>query len=328
MRSFLRCLLALLMTAQWALLVGVTHAQDLSGAWVWNIEGRNLMVFELVSDGEGRLAGTLKRPTSLMTSIGGNALTVSGVEGPVVTRRVETIERRDGAVHIAAFDPHAPTGPSRREYLLSATAAGAELRSPVDDRLPSIPLVRPRPPLEVATDLDPQATYVTRPAAPASNPELATLFEADQAARSPGTTIDWRTVGEQDRARRARAREMLDSGQINSADDYWRAAFIFQHGDRPEDYLLAHSLAVAAIGLGRQDATWIAAATMDRYLHSIGKPQIYGTQFQLRDAEMTQGNFNRELLPDQVRRSSNVPTLAEQARSLDEMNADSVPGTD
>jgi hypothetical protein len=329
MRSFLRCLVALLMTAQWGLLVGVTHAQDLSGAWVWNIEGRNLMVFELVSDGEGRLAGTLKRPTSLMTSIGGNALTVSGVEGPIVTRRVETVERRDGAIHIAAFDPDDPSGPKRREYVLGVAAGGAELRSPIDNRLPAIPLIRPRPPLEVAADLDPQATYVARPPAPPSNVELAALFEADQAPRTnQDATVDWSVIGEQDRARRARTRELLDSGQINSADDYWRAAFIFQHGDRPEDYLLAHSLAVAAIGLGRQDATWIAAATMDRYLHSIGKPQIYGTQFQLRDAETTQGDFNRELLPDQVRRSSNVPTLAEQARSLDEMNADCVPGTD
>lgn len=328
MRSLIRWFVVLLIIAPWGLPVGGAHAQDLSGAWVWNVDGRNLMVLELASDADGRLAGVLKRPTALVTSIGGNALIVSGVEGPIVTRRVETLGKRDGAVHIAAFELDAPTGPSRREYLLSATGAGAELRSPVDDRLPSIPLVRPRPPLEVATDLDPQATYVIRPAVPATNPELATLFEADQAARSPGTTIDWSVVGEQDRARRTRTRELLDSGQINSADDYWRAAFIFQHGDQPDDYLLAHSLAVAAIGLGRQDATWIAAATIDRYLQSIGRPQVYGTQFQIRDGGTTQGDFNRELLPDQVRRSSNVPTLEEQARSLEAMNADFVPGTD
>lgn len=329
MRSFLRCLLALLMTAQWALLAGAARAEELSGAWVWNVEGRNLMVIELTSDGEGRLAGTLKRPTALATSSGGNGLTVSGVEGPIVTRRVETITRRDGAVHIAAFDPDDPSGPTRREYLLSVAAGGAELRSPVDNRLPPIPLIRPRPPLEVAADLDPQATYVTRPPVPASNAELAALFEADQAPRTnPDATVNWSVINEQDRARRARTRELLDGGQINSADDYWRAAFIFQHGDRPEDYLLAHSLAVVAVGLGRQDATWIAAATMDRYLQSTGQPQIYGTQFQIRDGETTQGDFNRELLPDQVRRSSNVPTLAEQARSLDEMNASSAAETE
>ncbi|KPF82470.1 hypothetical protein IP78_03640 [Brevundimonas sp. AAP58] len=181
----------------------------------------------------------------------------------------------------------------------------------------------------MAADLDPQATYVTRPPVPASNAELAALFEADQAPRTnPDATVNWSVISEQDRARRARTRELLDGGQINSADDYWRAAFIFQHGDRPEDYLLAHSLAVVAVGLGRQDATWIAAATMDRYLQSTGQPQIYGTQFQIRDGETTQGDFNRELLPDQVRRSSNVPTLAEQARSLDEINASSAAETE
>ncbi len=317
------------MTASWVFLASVAHAQDLSGAWVWSIEGRNLMVFELTSDTNGGLAGTVKRPSSFMTSIGGAAITVSGVQGPIVTRRVETVALRDGAVHIVAFDPDDPSGTARREYLLGATTGGAELRSPIDDRLPTIPLVRPRPPLEVAADLDPQGTYVSRPPSPSSNAELAALFEADQAPRAnPDATVDWGAISAQDRARRARTRELLDGGQINSAEDYWRAAFIFQHGDRPEDYLLAHSLAVVAVGLGRQDATWIAAATMDRYLQSTGQPQIYGTQFQIREGQTTQGDFNRELLPDQVRRSSNVPTLAEQARSLDEMNASSVAETE
>ena len=55
---------------------------------------------------------------------------------------------------------------------------------------------------------------------------------------------------------------------------------IFQHGTKPEDYLLAHVLATAALRKGGAPlAPGLVAATLDRYLQSIGQPQVFGTQF-------------------------------------------------
>src|SRR6266508_3877901 len=49
--------------------------------------------------------------------------------------------------------------------------------------------------------------------------------------------------------------------------------------DAPEDYLLAHELCVVAISKGNTEARWLAAASEDRFLMSIDRPQRFGTQF-------------------------------------------------
>jgi hypothetical protein len=43
--------------------------------------------------------------------------------------------------------------------------------------------------------------------------------------------IDWTVVGEQDAERRAAVRKMIDADQLHTADDYFDAGLIFQHGD-------------------------------------------------------------------------------------------------
>ena len=108
---------------------------------------------------------------------------------------------------------------------------------------------------------------------------------------------------------------MLDSGGVRTALDYWHAAFIFQHGDKPADYLLAHTLAVTAIAKGKADAGWIAAATLDRYLGAVGQPQVYGTQYLSRPGQpSSQEPYDRALIGDDQRRAVGVPVLAEQER--------------
>jgi len=36
---------------------------------------------------------------------------------------------------------------------------------------------------------------------------------------------------------------------------------------------------MTALAAGRPDAAWIAAATFDRFLHNVDRPQIFGTQY-------------------------------------------------
>ncbi|NVD44298.1 hypothetical protein [Qipengyuania atrilutea] len=153
----------------------------------------------------------------------------------------------------------------------------------------------------------------------ADNAEMSAMFEADQAARK-GDNIDWQTVMREDVARLKRTRELLDADALNTADDYYNAAFIFQHGDEAEDYLLSHVLAVRSLALGKEEAEWIAAASLDRYLQSIARGQIFGTQRSMSVTKpANQGRYDRDFLTDKLRVESGVEPLSEQQAKLAEM---------
>ncbi|MGU3456636.1 hypothetical protein ACLBV5_10010 [Brevundimonas sp. M1A4_2e] len=148
------------------------------------------------------------------------------------------------------------------------------------------------------------------PAVRADNPALTALFDADQKARQDHH-LDL-LEGMADAERLAETRAMLERGEIRSGADYYRAAFIFHHSREADDILKAHVLATAALAQGHQDAAWIAAASLDRYLQRIGRPQIYGTQYIHIGAETPRGAFDPDFMPDSVRRDTRVPPLAEQ----------------
>jgi hypothetical protein len=174
------------------------------------------------------------------------------------------------------------------------------------------------------------------PAAPVTNAEMTSIFEADQADREHGgATIDWAAVTPRDEARRARTLALLNAGALHDGDDFWHAAFVFQHGSQPNDYLLAHTLAMLAAARGRADATWIAAArgradatwiaaaTLDRYLQNIGRPQIYGTQYHTRPGEpSTQEPYDRALVSDALREALGVPAQAAQETRRAELDSE------
>ena len=52
------------------------------------------------------------------------------------------------------------------------------------------------------------------------------------------------------------------------------------HGAEPKEFLASHRLAVMAAINGHRPSRWLAAASLDRFLMSIGLPQTYGTQFE------------------------------------------------
>lgn len=93
------------------------------------------------------------------------------------------------------------------------------------------------------------------------NREMTAMFDADQATRQsidPAKPIDMTQVRRmiaEDAARRVAARAMLAEGRLKTAEDYYHAAFIFQHGQDAADYLLAHSLAMAAVARGMRRPT-------------------------------------------------------------------------
>jgi len=154
---------------------------------------------------------------------------------------------------------------------------------------------------------------VVAAAPPPSNAEMAGIFDADQGDRAH-RPIDWAKVDPRDRARRTRTQALLAAGALHTGKDFEHAAFVFQHGQSSGDFLLAHTLAMVAMSRGRPDASWIAAATLDRYLQTIGQKQIYGTQYRREGrSAVTQDPYDRALIPDVLRTQLGVPTMAEQA---------------
>lgn len=150
-------------------------------------------------------------------------------------------------------------------------------------------------------------------AARQSNPELARLYEDDQRDRAKFATMtagDWQKVAPRDAARRKRAGQIMRAGGLRTGEDYERAALIYQHGDTPEDYLLAHVLAMTSVAQGNAGARWTAAATLDRFLHSVGRPQAFGTQLSSKDP------FDTHFLPDSLRLDNCVPSLGDRARMM------------
>lgn len=157
-----------------------------------------------------------------------------------------------------------------------------------------------------------------------SNPEMAAIFKADQADRM-APSIDWKVVQPADEKRRIRTEQLLDGGELKSGDDFYDAAFVFQHGDTASDYMKAHLLAMVAIAKGQPDAPWIASATLDRYLRKIGRPQVLGTQFiGSEDGKFTQEPYDRNLASDAMRKALQVPPLAKQEARRREYEAEAL----
>lgn len=239
------------------------------------------------------------------------------VSQTIVSRKAIGIEAAQDGVEIAFEDPlpnHIPDrfiarcGP---EDSLTLEYKG----TPFDP----FTLVRAADPAGPVGPLDSGATY--RRIEYATNDEMTAIFNADQAARQ-GPDIDWSIVGPEDDKRRARTSDLLKIGALQSADDYYHAAFVFQHGDKPSDYLMAHTLAMIATARGKPEAIWIASATLDRYLQKIGQQQVFGTQYSSKDGKMwTQEPYDRELISDAMRKALNVPSQAEQEQRRQSIEA-------
>nr|WP_156475435.1 hypothetical protein [Gluconobacter thailandicus] len=145
------------------------------------------------------------------------------------------------------------------------------------------------------------------------------MFQSDQEARQ-GQNIPWNELKNSDSKRREEIKRIINKGDLHTANDYYRASFIEQHGLNSDDYLLAHTLATTALVMGCADARWIVAATLDRYLWSIGKSQIYGTQTQNINPDgkekFTQEPFNRLVINDEIRGILRVPGIKVQERNI------------
>jgi hypothetical protein len=170
----------------------------------------------------------------------------------------------------------------------------------------------------------------TAPRQPSDSAELEAIVAADQKDREPAMArIDWSAVSARDAARRKRVLELIETRQLTTGRDFRRAALIFQHGEGSNDILLAHVLAVTALGKGDLDARRMAAVALDRYLHRVGQPQVFGTQFDSRNpadpAAWTMDPYDAGLIGDALRVLNCVEPVARQREILDGLKQGTEP---
>jgi hypothetical protein len=266
-------------------------------------------------------AGKITPPRAMSV---GDGQAFDRLEGPAITQRIATAKAVGGVWELTLVPRKASEQPTVLTIRLdpSGQALLGWKGAPLDE----VPLERAATGTTLPATWDNGRIYyvdVDRP----TNAELAAMFDADQADRTPGPLgIDWVKVAPRDEARRLQTKALLDAGKLASGDDYFHAAFIFQHGGDPNAFLLAHVLASTAVVRGRRDAAWIAAATLDRYLQSIGQQQIYGTQYRTAPlGPTTQEPYNRTLIPDALRKIVAVESLAVQQRRRAELDALATP---
>lgn len=160
------------------------------------------------------------------------------------------------------------------------------------------------------------------------NKELYQLYKTDQLDRQR----DWsnlpvdsnRAIYERDRARIKRVKQIVATDSLILADDYFHAALVMQHGKDSTEYKLAWKLASKAAELNPQllNAAWLSAAAEDRYLQSVGKPQVWGTQWfkPSSDAEWTQEPYDTTAKSDEERVAHGVRTLSQQRARAKKLN--------
>lgn len=67
-------------------------------------------------------------------------------------------------------------------------------------------------------------------------------------------------------------------------------------------------------------ARWLAAASKDRYLMTLGKPQLYGTQFKKVDGKWILWEVDPSVT-DEERAKWGVPPLVEARKRAEELNS-------
>jgi hypothetical protein len=302
-------------------------AKEYAGTWVLPIQGKNLMVLRLEPGHRGWWAkvwhrapvassGSLARPMRFTS----DGTSVWDIAQESVTEPIVQVLCQKGLLIITVEKPNDPS--DKDKYQVSLTPDGHALVRPNGGSMTPWRFHRADHAAMLPSGWDSARSYSLEDEG-TSDPEMASIFEADQKAREGDMTkIDWRVVSEEDAQRRVAVRELLEQDKLHTGEDFERAAFIFQHSDTPDDFLLAHTLAMVAVARGRVSALWIGAATLDRYLQNIQQPQIYGTQFTWKDnAPTTQDPYHRELISDSLRRALGVPPMAQQEERRKEIEA-------
>lgn len=151
---------------------------------------------------------------------------------------------------------------------------------------------------------------------------LKLLFEEDQyeCVNQPSDgTPEYLALKHRCKIRISRVMEILEFENVLSGEDYFHASIIFMHGDCPDDFWQAHTLALRAVNRNYNGAKRFAAAAYDRWLMYQGKPQKFGLQYVPDGIQLRLWDVDPKTT-DEERAEWEVPTLKELQRNLSELN--------
>ena len=278
------------------------------------VESRPLMVLTLEAQSE-RHAGTLTHPRAIRS----DGRSFSNLSQDTETETLTAGPAENGTLRLVATKPG--DAKEKTEFDFTVDASGEGRLKPAGAPIAPWTLVRHtgegQP--QVWNGWDPKRSYLIDEPYVAPHPAMADIYKADQAVRQSmaSFTANAAQIEKDDAARRAQVRALLEKGELRAGEDFRLAALVFQHGSEPRDFLFAHALALVAMAKGDRSASWIAAASLDRYLQSIDRPQMFGTGFA--PDGRSQGSFDRDLVSDAIRRELNVPALAEQRQVMEQL---------
>lgn len=165
--------------------------------------------------------------------------------------------------------------------------------------------------------------------------DILKWYEEDQAVRTHIRTLPKDEVKKYinevmlpgDQVRLVQVEKLLISSQELSADEYFAAAMIMQHGSEPRHYEKAMELSrkSSSIDPDNKNARWLSCASEDRYLIKIGKSQVWGTQLKrkMNTSETHEiyylVNFDKNARPDKQRIQCGLPSLSEIESKLEKM---------
>lgn len=301
-------------------------AADPSGVWVFSAENTAVFKLEITRTATG-WSGVWVRPHTMNS----NGETFYNLALPLERRTASAAKAVADGVELTFPDPRPGSSPDVIRVVASDETHAQAIRPDDSDPLP-MPLTRDTG--QAMGPWDPAHTYNAPPPIWLDNPEMAAIYAADQGERealikdgliykqTPEAKAAQEAVWLADERRYARTKELLAAGALQSGSDLQKAAFIFQHGDKSDDYLLAHILAIAAMARGNTGARWIAAATLDRYLYAVNQPQVLGTQTFFAEGTTTQDPYDTALISDSLRKILKVPPLEEQRRKLEQTRSE------
>ena len=142
--------------------------------------------------------------------------------------------------------------------------------------------------------------------------ELKHLVAADQADRQfsgTPTKAQLKQMSQRDAVRFRRVKQILSVATEFNADEFDAAALLFQHADKPEDYITAHELAACADALGKISS--LAALAEDRFLVSIHRRQRFGSQFDWHGKQAEIDEQQPAAVTDDLRLDFLIPALSE-----------------
>ena len=102
------------------------------------------------------------------------------------------------------------------------------------------------------------------------------------------------------------------------------AALVFQHGGTPETARLAHALATVAYQMNNENkaAKWRSAASWDRLMMTLKRPQWYATQFTKPHGsdKFVLYDIDETVVSDETRKSMGARSVAEARAHAEELS--------